>query len=341
MAEPAKLPVPQVRVELEGIARRNRFEAWHEALSPVYDAAPVGAPPSFSGRLVISRPGELVLFEGSYTPQTCTRTRRHTDDLDHFQLVFYKRGGFAGSRAGVPFQVIPDRIALCDFGRPHDGVVSEPSELLVAAIPRTHIDATRVADRPTICWSSSSAAGRLLVGALQTLCDGVDHWSPEEAAEASAGLIGLVNGLLGSHRQVHDPQLVQQICLPAIQRYIGQHLHRKELNAAALCRRFGCSRSRLYDLFQEHGGVEAYLRQRRLAHCFLELAAADPGCGRVKEVAERWGFDDPSHFHRLFKQHFGVSPSEVLADLPARHAHRSSDRPGLPAGTIDTWLREL
>jgi hypothetical protein len=59
MTEPAKLTVPQVRVELEGIPRRNRFEAWHEALSPVCNAAPVGAPHSFtacSRRMAVWRP---------------------------------------------------------------------------------------------------------------------------------------------------------------------------------------------------------------------------------------------------------------------------------------------
>jgi AraC-like DNA-binding protein len=105
-------------------------------------------------------------------------------------------------------------------------------------------------------------------------------------------------------------------------------LHRKELNTAALCRRFDGSRRRLYGLFKEYGGVEACLRQGRLARCYLELAAADPGRGRVKEVAERWGFVDPSHFHRLFKQHVDVSPSEVLVASPAHHAHRG---PACPA----------
>ena len=73
--------------------------------------------------------------------------------------------------------------------------------------------------------------------------------------------------------------------------------------------------------------MEACLRQGRLARCYLEFAAADPGRGRVKEVAERWGFGDPSHFHRLSKKHFDVSPSEVLATLPAHHAHRGSACP--------------
>jgi TRAP-type C4-dicarboxylate transport system substrate-binding protein len=84
----------------------------------------------------------------------------------------------------------------------------------------------------------------------------------------------------------HPPQL----CLATMERYIEHDLRRPELDAAMLGRAFASSRPRLYDLFREHGGVERYLRQRRLARCFRDLAAADPGCGRVKGVARRWGF---------------------------------------------------
>ena len=341
-AEPIKPVVPKLKFELEGIAPRARFDAWVEALSAVYDSKPVGSPQSFSGRMAVSRPGDLVLFDGGYTPQTCTRTRRHTQDSDHFQVVFYGRGGLTGARADQPFEVNPAQIALCDFGRPHHAVVSEPSELLAVAIPRTQIDPKGVGNRPTIGWSTSSAAGRLLLGALQTLKGGVELWSPEEAAVAADGLVGLVNGLLGSRRQVFDPTPIARISLPTIKHYIEEHLSNKELNASALCRWFGCSRSVLYHLFKGDGGVENYLHQRKLSRCFTELAAADPSRGRVKEIAERWGYNNPSHFHRIFKQHFGVKPAEVLANTPTRHLFQSSNHLDLPAGgTIETWLGEL
>ncbi|MEM7022469.1 MAG: helix-turn-helix domain-containing protein [Pseudomonadota bacterium] len=332
--------IPIAKVDLETIEPRDRFEAWHDTMRPVYDAGPIGAPQSFQGRMDVARPADLMLFRGAYTPQICTRTSRHADDSDHFQLVFYQRGGLAGSRTGTPFQVIPDRIALCDFGRPHDAVVSAPSELMVAAIPRSYIDVSKVADRPTICWSTNSAAGRLLVGALQTLWEVVDLQLEDEAAESTAGLTGLINGVLGARRQRQDPRLVGRVCLSTIQRYINDHLHRPDLKATTIGRVFGCSRSQLYRLFREFGGVDTYIRQRRLDRCCLELAAATHRPLRVGPIAERWGFRDPSHFHRLFKQRFGVRPSDVLASGAHPGGHNGDTRNRV-ADNIDTWIRAL
>ena len=192
-------------------------------------------------------------------------------------------------------------------------------------------------------WARSSTAGGLLSGALHILREDMDRLSAAEAARAADGLIGLLNGLLGSSREVHDPRLVRQMCLATIERYIERHLRRPDLDVASLCRAFASSRTRLYDLFREHGGVERYLRQRRLARCFRDLAAAVPAKPRIREVAERWGFYDQSHFNRLFKQQFGLRPSDVLAShaigQPDDHPDQEDVRQDF--ATVHEWFHSL
>jgi AraC-like DNA-binding protein len=91
-----------------------------------------------------------------------------------------------------------------------------------------------------------------------------------------------------------------------------------------------------------HGGVERYLRERRLGRCFAELAAADPATARIGKIAERWGFLDPSHFNRLFKQHFGLRPSDVMASQAIGHhdANRGSELTQ-DLATAHQWIRSL
>ncbi len=129
----------------------------------------------------------------------------------------------------------------------------------------------------------------------------------------------------------------------AIERYIDRHLHDRKLGPAALARAFGCSRSRLYELFQEHGGTDRYLRERRLGRCFRELATGEPDT-RIWKVAQRWGLDDPSHFHRLFKQRFGLRPSEVLGGACAGTAAQEPPRHtvlGDQVRQVHAWFRSL
>ncbi|WP_210162792.1 helix-turn-helix domain-containing protein [Kaistia adipata] len=88
-----------------------------------------------------------------------------------------------------------------------------------------------------------------------------------------------------------------------------------------LAHALGVSRSRLYRLFEPHGGVARYVHRQRMlaAHAALSDAADARSIGRI---AEAFGFGDASGFSRGFKQQFGYSPSEArvagLARAPAR-----------------------
>jgi hypothetical protein len=264
--------VPTVRWGPDTIGRRRLFEAWHEAARPLFDTAPGGQERSFSGGGTLARLGELIVTEVDFTDQRFCRTRLHVAETDGFSLQLYARGGVVGTTEDVPYRLAPDRIALSDFGREHQAIATRPSAVLGASIPRDRLDTSAAIDPPAVIWSRNSPAGRLLIGALHLLRAEIDRLP---AAQAAAGFIGLLNGLLGSRREVHDPRLFGQLCLATIERYIERNLHRPELDAALLGRAFASSRTRLYELFREHGGVERYLRQRRLSRCFIELAAAD------------------------------------------------------------------
>lgn len=176
----------------------------------------------------------------------------------------------------MPHELAPDRIALIDFRHEHHAVAPRPSEVLGVSVPRELIDPRAFRRRTTVTWSARSAPGRLLIEGLRGRHRDLEQPGTDQATEVSAGFIGLSNGLLGSRREVSEPALVQQAKLAAIERYIDRHLHDRQLNRAALARAFGRSRSRLYQLFREHGGVDHYLRERRLGRCFRELAAAEP-----------------------------------------------------------------
>jgi AraC-like DNA-binding protein len=63
-------------------------------------------------------------------------------------------------------------------------------------------------------------------------------------------------------------------------------------------------------LFEAEGTtVSAWIRERRLECCRIELIATDLADQSVSEIGTRWGFWDAAHFSRLFKSRFGVSPS--------------------------------
>lgn len=99
-----------------------------------------------------------------------------------------------------------------------------------------------------------------------------------------------------------DPDLL------AATRLIEERLLDPTLDAGELMRALGISRSSLYRAFQPVGGVNAWIRQSRLAHARKLLAGRTGLRPTVGEVAQVCGFASDSHFSRAFRKAFGHPP---------------------------------
>jgi AraC-like DNA-binding protein len=98
-------------------------------------------------------------------------------------------------------------------------------------------------------------------------------------------------------------------------RHIERHIESQELSPMSICRHVGVSRSQLYRLFVDDGGVANYIRLRRLVEARAELIS--PSRQRISNVAYKYGFTSHAHFSRVFKQHFGHTPWECIASSRA------------------------
>ena len=138
------------------------------------------------------------------------------------------------------------------------------------------------------------------------------------------------------------PTAVADARQAAMRRHIERNLHDLGLGVESLCRAFGVSRATLYREFATESGIARYITRRRLDWAFRELASRPPARGRVRAACERWGFDSASHFNRLFRARFGISPSDAmsLGEEPAPAA----PSPGLDRCQfldLRPWLRRI
>ncbi|HEY3684402.1 MAG TPA: helix-turn-helix domain-containing protein [Streptosporangiaceae bacterium] len=100
----------------------------------------------------------------------------------------------------------------------------------------------------------------------------------------------------------------------AMGRYIDSHLEYGDLSAKQLASTHGISVRTVHRLFAETGeSLGDVVRRRRLARARAELAASHDTT--ITAIAARWGFADASHFSRLFKECYGMSPRDYRVNL--------------------------
>lgn len=92
-------------------------------------------------------------------------------------------------------------------------------------------------------------------------------------------------------------------------RFMEEHAHCHDLDAAAIAHGIACSRTRLYDAFAAIDiSVMAQLRELRLQRA-RGLIEQSPRL-HVGALSWRCGFSDASEFSKQFRARFGLSPSD-------------------------------
>ncbi len=127
----------------------------------------------------------------------------------------------------------------------------------------------------------------------------------------------------------------QAITLKRICADIETRLSDPELTLAGIAEAQGMSARYVQKLFESaNDNFVNYLRRRRLERSRMDIVNPAFSQLSISEICFRWGFNDAAHFSRAFREHFGVTPrglrAQVLEAAPA-NAKASLSR-GWPGG---------
>jgi AraC-like DNA-binding protein len=96
-----------------------------------------------------------------------------------------------------------------------------------------------------------------------------------------------------------------------IKSFVEKHLQNPELSPAMVASALGISSSYIDKLWQgENTSLMRYVWTRRLEQCRQELCKPARSADDITRIAFRWGFSELSHFSRVFKARFGLSPRD-------------------------------
>ena len=293
---------------------RDQFEAWREWHQPVLDFLPQqSAGYGFPAEVHLWKLGGSAMSRTSVPPVRVARTKSNLkrDPIDHWVVCYCVRGTHFTNTAGTAVEVPAKVPFLSSLGEEffHE---------------RTHIDRisflmARDAFRdiaPLLDAACGSVLDTPLGGLLGDYMIALEGRLPDVTEADFCGITKALGAMIAAAAAPSAERIAAarpQIDVgrkERVRQAVRKHLRTPTFGPTILCRLVGMSRSNLYRLFEDMGGVAGYIRRERLleAHAVLtDPAATQP----VSAVAEDLCFADASSFGRAFKREFGHSPGEV------------------------------
>ncbi len=209
--------------------------------------------------------------------------------------------------------VEPGDLVIAAARRP--GLLPRGGQLALFRVPFSLLDASAADLRgiPHTHLSGRSGLASLVSQFLTALARMPRHQHLTGSRRLALNTADLVALLVGEvlHKRGAESGGGSHDMLTRIQRHIEQNLMDPNLSPESIARAHHISVRYLHKLFQSGDTtVSGWIRQCRLDACRVELRRRRR---TVAAVAQNWGFASPSHFSRLFRQTYGITPTQWQA----------------------------
>ena len=326
--------VPSIlRVEVERPC--GRLREWEDALcadiDPVLrEQVAVHCLPMderrFTGRIEFGALGEMRLGKVASTNFRFTRSMtgtRPTPTLPIMaRLVLVSRGSYTFVQRGRTCTLSPNDWALIDAKQPQAFTTSPKVEAFAIALPPTS-DAAILAlfkDGVARRWNGRMRLSRLLHSMVNESFGEMHRLPISSGKKVGAAITAMAWDAL--REQIELPQVMgHRDELPMrVKAYIEANLADPEISVERIAHACSISVRGLHRYFAEDpaGSVSGYLWQRRLIRCAEALREPSQAHRTMTDICFSCGFSSSSHFSRLFKDEFGVSPVRYRVPACAR-----------------------
>ncbi|WP_297733688.1 helix-turn-helix domain-containing protein [uncultured Maricaulis sp.] len=333
--------------DTSSLAPSDRFSIWREAIDVCFEVNPhrSGHTRPFNACVESFLLEDIAVNHCRLGAQEFRRdpARIARDGIDNYQLHIFLNGQAEMKCAGRAVESGAGDFVVLDQA---DEFYSWTSnyEIINAFIPRRRL--APLLQRPDathgLVFDGHSGAGMLLKEFLVSLfkvARDLPDWQISETAKTLVNLAAMA--LNGAQIDLQNPPKVyNRSILMRAQIFMKEHLHNPDLSVSHISAHLSVSRSKLYELFREFGGVKAYLRELRLRRAFSELAAFSGQPKSISHLAFTLGFSDPAVFSRQFKFRFGISPTEARSESQTANDGRAlSNRVG--DVKYADWIRQI
>jgi len=300
-------------------SRPQKLDAWRDALSRAFGPIEVQRTSDqyFAGSMRAARRAQMQFNEICYCGQTLERTEQNIARFDQEYYTFGRpvSGPLLFQQGGREYTVEPGCLVLTNQTIPYKATAVSGYHAYSISIPRTLL----MRREPNIgsfykLDVSSSPRGQLLANFAKNLTDGIATWSEAEIISLREQMLDLIVLLMVNGKNGHASAEESSIKSAHRERalaYIRHHHRDANLTPKSIAMACGVSVNYLHKIFASANmQIEQTIYAQRLETCKTLLLDPHRDNESVQQIAFKNGFNQASHFSRMFKEKYGMSPSD-------------------------------
>jgi AraC-like DNA-binding protein len=308
-----------IQFTTEGVSGARRLALWQDIVCDVYVQldckSDLGG--AFAGSVTRTQLGRASCSEVSSQRQHVFRTpSRIARAHEEYVLIALGKQGVGGVvQDGRETLVHPGEFAIYDTTRPYELHFDHAFTQTILQVPRDMLLRRLSGTEPltAIAYGSDRPLQKLAHDFVWQLCQSADQIEQDHAILLSEQAVDLVAMALSERldgkrlpSSTHRSALLYRL-----KAHIRAHLADPELSLGATATALGISPRYVNELLSdEKTSFQRYVLGERLLHCRRDLSSPALAHRHVSEIAFAWGFNDLSHFGRVFREHYGMSPRD-------------------------------
>ncbi len=288
-----------------GFQAKDQFDAWRTLHEDTIELLPTReASAGFGAEFSSWRLGELALTHIVYSGAPDRRWRhRPKSYLDHWCLVLARTTSSDGQTS--------QELSFRSLALPYEGQARD-NEVITLYIPRDLRPAEEQRLDGAHGLDVSEDFAPLLIAYMDGLVRQLPHVAPDQAASLEMPTRALVAACIVPHPASVDAARAPlgSMLVDRARSVVRQNMASPDFGPERLARLLAMSRSKLYRMFEQSGGVAHFINRERLREAHHRLNSQRETLS-IHAIGNEVGFVDHSTFSRAFRREFGYSPTEA------------------------------
>ncbi|MCC9620642.1 helix-turn-helix domain-containing protein [Thalassospira sp. MA62] len=336
------------RFSVENLPEQERYEAWKNSINCIFDVDADFRTRNhgFNSSIESFLLGSVMLSDVISPSQSWSRTRDliARDGMDHYAVEIYELGDLRCDQGQGGDELEKGGVLVFDLSQTFTAQSSNMRNVTLL-IPRAHVEEQLLApDAHKLRFlSPKDPMVRILRDQMVSLHRNIRDLTVNQAQiieqNIIATLVCCLNTASGDSPQTTAARrdMVKSV---AIRRYFRKHLFSAGLNPDQAAKDLGISRSKLYQMYENYGGVQNYIRNQRLQRAANLINNPVNRHRSIYDIALECGFASDNSFIRAFRNRFGATPGQIRQGLvDPKDAQDISDNP--QDKRYEFWMHNL